>query len=45
MEVVLRSYMAGLRDELKEWKTKAEHPDDDEHAHYHGHERCVQWKS
>ena len=41
MEVVLRSYMAGLRDELKELKTKAEHPDDDEHAHYHGHERCV----
>eukprot|EP01082_Thalassiosira_pseudonana_P002709 g3172.t1 g3172 contig12:1559901-1560857(-) len=40
-QVVIRSYIAGLRDQLKEFKAKAEHPDDDDHAHYHGHERCT----
>lgn len=39
--VVLRSYIAGLRDQLKEYKVRAEHGDDDPHAHYHGHERCT----
>ena len=39
--VVLRSYIAGLRDQLKEFKVRAEHQEDDPHAHYHGHERCT----
>jgi hypothetical protein len=37
-QVVIRSYIAGMRDELKELKVKLEHADDDPHAHYHGHE-------
>ncbi len=39
-QVVIRSYIAGMRDELKELKVKLEHADDDDdpHAHYHGHE-------
>ena len=38
-QVVIRSYIAGMRDELKEMKVKLEHADDDDpHAHYHGHE-------
>ena len=42
--VVLRSYIAGLRDQVIEYKVAAEHaadPDDDPHAHYHGHEKCT----
>lgn len=39
--VVLRAYIAGLRDQLKEYKVKAEHSDGDPHAHYHGHEKCT----
>ena len=42
--VVLRSYIAGLRDQLKEYKVRAENADDDPHAHYHGHERCTSGK-
>ena len=39
-QVVIRSYIAGMRDELKEMKVKLEHAndDDDAHAHFHGHE-------
>ena len=40
-QVVIRSYIAGMRDELKELKVKLEHAnddDDDSHAHFHGHE-------
>ena len=40
-QVIIRSYIAGMRDELNELKVKLEHahePDDDPHAHYHGHE-------
>ena len=40
-QVVIRSYIAGMRDELKELKVKLEHADDDDddsHAHFHGHE-------
>ena len=38
-QVVIRSYIAGMRDELKELRVKLEHAhDDDPHAHYHGHE-------
>ena len=38
-QVVLRAYIAGMRDEIKELKVKLEHADDDDpHAHYHGHE-------
>mmetsp|Transcript_33341 Transcript_33341/g.70146 ORF Transcript_33341/g.70146 Transcript_33341/m.70146 type:complete len:161 (+) Transcript_33341:33-515(+) len=43
-QVVLRSYIAGLRDQLKEHKVKAEHHDDDDddaHAHFHGHDKCT----
>jgi len=40
-QVVIRSYIAGMRDELKELKVKLEHADDDPHAHYHGHEKCT----
>jgi len=40
-QVVLRAYIAGLRDQLKEYKVKAEHSDVDPHAHYHGHEKCT----
>mmetsp|Transcript_19723 Transcript_19723/g.29213 ORF Transcript_19723/g.29213 Transcript_19723/m.29213 type:complete len:175 (+) Transcript_19723:98-622(+) len=41
-QVVIRSYIAGMRDELKELKVKSEHADDDDpHAHYHGHEKCT----
>ena len=36
--VVIRSYIAGMRDQLKEYKAKAEHG---EHAHYHGDELCT----
>ena len=42
--VVLRSYIAGLRDQLIEHKVAAERaadPEDDGHAHYHGHEKCT----
>jgi len=40
--VVLRAYIAGLRDQLKEFKVEAGKPDDDDpHAHYHGHEKCT----
>jgi len=46
-QVVLRSYIAGLRDTLKEYKEKAERreingEDDDPHAHYHGHDKCTE---
>ena len=40
-QVIIRSYIAGMRDELNELKVKLEHahePDEDPHAHYHGHE-------
>ncbi|KAL7538513.1 hypothetical protein ACHAXR_008600 [Thalassiosira sp. AJA248-18] len=44
-QVVLRSYIAGLRDQLKEYKDKVEIAaaphGDDAHAHYHGHEKCT----
>ncbi|KAL7462317.1 hypothetical protein ACHAXS_002699 [Conticribra weissflogii] len=40
-QVVLRAYIAGLRDQLNEYKVKAECNDDDPHAHYHGHEKCT----
>jgi len=45
-QVIIRSYIAGLRDQLKEFKVKAEHKDDedDPHAHYHGHEACTAGK-
>lgn len=36
--VVLRSYIAGMRDQLREYKAKAEHG---EHAHYHGDKLCT----
>ena len=41
-QVVLRAYIASLREEIKE----AEHKDvaasdPDPHAHYHGHEKCT----
>jgi len=42
--VVLRSYIAGLRDQVIEHKVAAERaadPEDDGHAHYHGHEKCT----
>jgi len=42
--VVLRSYIAGLRDQVIEYKVAAERaadPEDDGHAHYHGHEKCT----
>ena len=42
--VVLRSYFAGLRDQLIEHKVAAERaadPEDDGHAHFHGHEKCT----
>jgi len=46
-QVVLRSYIAGLRDTLKEYKEKVERreingEDDDPHAHYHGHDKCTE---
>ena len=39
-QVILRSYIAGIRDELTELKVKLEHAHEpeDPHAHYHGHE-------
>ncbi len=39
-QVVIRSYIAGMRDELNELKVKLEHAHEpeDPHAHYHGHE-------
>ncbi|KAL3795754.1 hypothetical protein HJC23_008241 [Cyclotella cryptica] len=40
-QVVIRSYIAGLRDQLKEYKALAGHPEGDAHAHYHGHELCT----
>ena len=46
--VVLRSYIAGLRDQVIEYKVAAERaadPDDDPHAHYHGHEKCTAGES
>ena len=39
--VVVRSYIAGIRDQLKEYKARVEHGGDDAHAHYHGHELCT----
>ena len=36
--VVIRSYIAGMRDQLKEYMAKAERG---EHAHYHGDELCT----
>ncbi|KAL3822768.1 hypothetical protein ACHAXA_009642 [Cyclostephanos tholiformis] len=41
-QAVLKAYIAGLRDQLKEYKVRAERTDDDDpHAHYHGHEKCT----
>lgn len=42
-QVIIRSYIAGMRDELNELKVKLEHAHEpeDPHAHYHGHE--VRW--
>ncbi len=41
-QVVIRSYIAGQRDEQKELSVKSEHADDyDPHAHYHGHEVII----
>ncbi|KAL7521879.1 hypothetical protein ACHAWX_006571 [Stephanocyclus meneghinianus] len=40
-QVVIRSYIAGLRDQLKEYKAREGHPEGDAHAHYHGHELCT----
>ena len=39
-QVIIRSYIAGIRDELTELKVKLEHAHEpeDPHAHYHGHE-------
>ena len=41
-QVIIRSYIAGIRDELTELKVKLEHAHNNEaedpHAHYHGHE-------
>jgi hypothetical protein len=39
-QIIIRSYIAGMRDELKELRAKLEHghDGDDPHAHYHGHE-------
>ena len=43
--VVIRSYIAGLRDQLIEYKAAENRPvDDDPHAHYHGHEKCTAGK-
>lgn len=45
-QVIIRSYIAGMRDELNELKVKLEHANEpeDPHAHYHGHEvRCVDY--
>uniref|UniRef100_A0A6U3YRG6 Uncharacterized protein n=1 Tax=Ditylum brightwellii TaxID=49249 RepID=A0A6U3YRG6_9STRA len=39
-QVVLRSYIAGLRDEINRLNN-SNGKDDDEHAHYHGHEKCT----
>lgn len=38
ISVIIRSYIAGMRDQLKEYKAKVEHG---EHAHYHGTELCT----
>ena len=46
-QVIIRSYIAGMRDELNELKVKLEHAHnepEDPHAHYHGYEvRCVDY--
>ena len=43
--VVIRSYIAGLRDQLIEYKAAENRPvDDDPHAHYHGHDKCTAGK-
>jgi len=44
--VVIRAYIAGLRDQLKEYKLQSEikpaaAAEEDAHAHYHGHEKCT----
>jgi hypothetical protein len=40
IKVVIRSYIAGIRDQLKEYKARVEHGGD-AHAHFHGHELCT----
>ena len=47
-QVILRSYIAGLRDQLIEHNVKAEHAHEEDamsgHAHFHGHEKCTAGK-
>jgi hypothetical protein len=41
-QVVLRGYIATLREEIKGFEEKAMTVDDpDPHAHFHGHEKCT----
>lgn len=41
-QVVLRAYIAGLREHVKELEHKLlAEEDGDEHAHYHGKSKCV----
>ena len=41
-QVVLRGYIATLREQIKEFEEKAlAASDPDPHSHYHGHEKCT----
>jgi len=41
-QVVLRGYIATLREEIKAMEEKSKTADDpDPHAHYHGHDKCT----